>query len=220
MDWIDLWNYVWSNQEELIHMVWQHLTLVILATGVATFGGVSLGILITRPSFQCLRQPVMVPCNVGQVVPSLAILSLMMPLLGIGFRPAFFAILIYILLPITRNTYVGIREVDPAAIEAARGMGMSGWQILTRLELPLAGHVILAGIRTSMVIAVGVATLATFIGAGGLGDLIDMGLSLMNPTYLYTGAILAALLAIGIEIGLSRVERHIVPKGLSEQNRV
>jgi len=211
---VDLWNYISQRHAELLGLLWQHLELVGLATLAATFIGVGLGILITRPRFKRLGQPLMAVCNVGQTVPSLAVVALMLPLLGIGFIPGLFAIFIYILLPITRNTYVGIRGVDPALIEAARGMGMSSRQILTRLEAPLASYVILAGIRTSMVIAVGVATLATFIGAGGLGDLIARGIALVNTTYILAGAIPAALLAITIEIGMGRIERLITPKGL------
>ncbi len=211
---VDLWNYISQRYAELLGLLWQHLLLVGLATLAATFIGVGLGILITRPRFKRLGQPLMAVCNVGQTVPSLAVVALMLPLLGIGFTPGLVAIFIYILLPITRNTYVGIRGVDPALIEAARGMGMSSRQILTRLEAPLASYVILAGIRTSMVIAVGVATLATFIGAGGLGDLIARGIALVNTTYILAGAIPAALLAITIEIGLGRIERLITPKGL------
>lgn len=211
---VDLWNYISQRYAELLGLLWQHLELVGLATLAATFIGVGVGILITRPRFKWLGQPLMAVCNVGQTVPSLAVVALMLPLLGIGFIPGLFAIFIYILLPITRNTYVGIRGVDPTLIEAARGMGMSVWQILTRLEVPLASYVILAGIRTSMVIAVGVATLATFIGAGGLGDLIARGIALVDTTYILAGAIPAALLAIAIEFGLSRLERLITPKGL------
>jgi len=210
----DLWSYISQRYAELLGLLWQHLELVGLATLAATFIGVGVGILITRPRFKRLGQPLMAVCNVGQTVPSLAVVALMLPLLGIGFIPGLFAIFIYILLPITRNTYVGIRGVDPTLIEAARGMGMSARQILIRLEVPLASYVILAGIRTSMVIAVGVATLATFIGAGGLGDLIARGIALVNTTYILAGAIPAALLAITIEIGLSRLERFITPKGL------
>ncbi len=211
---VDLWNYISQRYAELLGLLWQHLELVGLATLAATFLGVGLGILITRGRLKWLGQPVMAVCNIGQTVPSLAVVALMLPLLGIGFIPGLFAIFIYVLLPITRNTYVGIRGVDPALIEAARGIGMSARQILIRLEVPLASYVILAGIRTSMVIAVGVATLATFIGAGGLGDLIDRGISLVNTTYMLAGAIPAALLAIALEIGLGRLERLITPKGL------
>ena len=211
---VDLWNFVSQSYPELLGLLWQHLELVGLGTVSATFLGVALGILITRPRFRWLGQPVMAICNIGQTVPSLAVVAIMLPLIGIGFLPGFFAIFIYILLPITRNTRVGIEGVEPALIEAARGMGMSGRQILIRLELPLASYIILAGIRTSMVIAVGVATLATFIGAGGLGDMIDRGISLVDTTYLLAGAIPAALLAIAIELGMGRLERVITPKGL------
>ncbi len=212
--WVDLWKYVVERYPEMLGMLWRHLELVGLATLAAAFVGIGLGILITRRRLRWLGPPVMAICNIGQTVPSLAVVAIMLPILVIGFLPGFFAIFIYILLPIARNTYVGIRGVDPGLMEAARGMGMSAGQILVRLEIPLATYVILAGVRTAMVIAVGVATLATFIGAGGLGDLIDRGISLVNTTYLLAGAIPAALLAIAIELGLGRLERVITPKGL------
>ena len=211
---VDLWNYITQNYSHILGLLWEHLTLVGLATLAAVLVGVGTGILITRARFSWLGPPVVALCNVGQTVPSLAVVAIMLPLLGIGFIPGLFAIFIYILLPITRNTYVGINGVDPILKEAARGMGMSARQILVRLEMPLASYVILAGVRTAMVIAVGVATLATFIGAGGLGDLIDSGISLVNTTYLLAGAVPAALLAIVVELSLGGVERLITPKGL------
>jgi len=149
-------------------------------------------------------------------VPSLALLAFMIPLpgLGLGARSAIAALFLYALLPILRNTYTGIREVDADLIEAARGMGLRGRQILLRVELPLATRTIMAGIRTSTIISIGVATLAAFIGAGGLGDPIITGLQLDDVRLILSGAIPAALLAIIVDWLLGRLEKALVPRGL------
>jgi osmoprotectant transport system permease protein len=154
--------------------------------------------------------------GVIQTIPGLALLAFMIPLpgLGLGARSAIAALFLYALLPIVRNTYTGIRQVDADLIEAGRGMGLNDRQILVRVELPLAMRTIMAGIRTSTVISVGIATLAAFIGAGGLGDPIVTGLQL-NDTYLIlSGAVPAALLAVVVDLVLGRVERVLVPQGL------
>src|SRR6202012_1651371 len=148
-----------------------------------------------------------------QTIPSIALLGFMIPLLGIGPKPAIVALLLYALLPIIRNTYTGITGVDSAVKEAAVAMGMSKWQILTKVELPLAMPVILAGIRTATVINVGVATLALYIAAGGLGEFIFGGISLNNTNMILAGAIPAALLAILFDFLLSRVQ-HLNLKNL------
>ena len=155
--------------------------------------------------------------GVIQTIPSLALLAFMIPLpfLGLGARSAITALFLYALLPIVRNTYTGIREVDAELLDAGRGMGLSPGQILFRVKLPLAMRTIMAGVRTSTVISIGVATLAAFIGAGGLGDPIVTGLQL-NDTYLIlSGALPAALLAILVDLLLGRVERRLIPRGLA-----
>ncbi|HJQ28149.1 MAG TPA: ABC transporter permease [Rubrobacter sp.] len=152
--------------------------------------------------------------NVGRAVPSLAILALALPLLGIGFQSALVALTALAIPPILINTSTGLREVRLEIIDAARGMGLSGSQILTRIQLPIAAPVIFAGIRTSAVQTVASATLATFIGAGGLGDLIVEGLQRRGPEILLAGAFSVALLAIITEIGFGALERAFTPKGL------
>jgi osmoprotectant transport system permease protein len=152
--------------------------------------------------------------NVGRAVPSLAILALLLPFLGIGFATALVALAALAIPPILINASTGLREVDEGIIDAARGMGLSGSQILTGIQLPIAAPVIFAGIRTSAVQTVASATLATFIGAGGLGDLIVEGLQRRGPEILLAGAISVALLAIITEIGFGALERAFTPKGL------
>jgi osmoprotectant transport system permease protein len=152
--------------------------------------------------------------NVGRAVPSLAILALALPLLGIGFRTALVALAALAIPPILINASTGLREVDKGVIDAARGMGLSGRQILSGIQLPRAAPVIFAGIRTSAVQTVASATLATFVGAGGLGDLIVEGLQRRGPEILLAGAIAVAVLAIITEIGFGLLERAFTPKGL------
>jgi osmoprotectant transport system permease protein len=152
--------------------------------------------------------------NVGRAVPSLAILALLLPFLGIGFATALVALTALAIPPILINASTGLREVDKGVIDAARGMGLSGNQILTGIQLPIAAPVIFAGIRTSAVQTVASATLATFIGAGGLGDLIVLGLQRSGPEILLAGAFSVALLAICTEIGFGFLENAFTPKGL------
>jgi osmoprotectant transport system permease protein len=152
--------------------------------------------------------------NVGRAVPSLAILALLLPFLGIGFATALVALAALAIPPILINASTGLREVDKGVIDAARGMGLSGNQILTGIQLPIAAPVIFAGIRTSAVQTVASATLATFIGAGGLGDLIVLGLQRSGPEILLAGAFSVALLAIFTEIGFGFLENAFTPKGL------
>ncbi|MDE0396088.1 MAG: ABC transporter permease [Gammaproteobacteria bacterium] len=193
----------------------EHLSLTAIAVSLAILLSVPLGILLTRS--EPVAAPVIGAIGVIQTIPSLALLAFMIPLpfLGLGARSAITALFLYALLPIVRNTYTGIREVDAELLDAGRGMGLSPGQILFRVELPLAMRTIMAGVRTSTVISIGVATLAAFIGAGGLGDPIVTGLQL-NDTYLIlSGALPAALLAIVVDFLLGRVEHRLIPRGLA-----
>jgi osmoprotectant transport system permease protein len=175
---------------------------------------VPLGIVLTRR--EQMASPVLGIVGVMQTVPGLALLAFMIPFpgLGLGARSAVAALFLYALLPIVRNTYTGIREVDADLIEAARGMGLADRQVLTRIELPLATRTIMAGVRTSTVISVGIATLAAFIGAGGLGEPIVTGLQLNDTHLILSGAVPAAALALGVDFLLGRIERVLVPRGL------
>lgn len=182
----------------------QHLKLTFLSVFLASLVGIPLAIAMRRLSF--LAEPILYLCGIAQTVPSIALLALMIPLFGIGEVPALVALFIYGLLPIVRNTYVGLKEIHPAILEAADGIGLRPLKKMWFVELPLAAPTILAGVKTSAVINVGTATLAAFIGAGGLGEPIVTGLALHNTGLILQGAIPAAMLAIAVEYSLSLFE--------------
>jgi osmoprotectant transport system permease protein len=184
---------------QLMERVREHVALCAVSTGLAVAAAVPAGIAATRPGLRRLAPPLLFLANVGQSVPTIAVLALAFSVTGIGFRTAVVGLWAYSLLPVLRNTVAGLAGVDPAVVEAARGMGMSPAQVLRRVELPLAWPVILAGIRTAAVVNVGTAALATFVGAGGLGDLITVGLDNQRDRILYTGAALTALLALTVD---------------------
>lgn len=166
---------------EILQHTGEHLILVVTSIGIATLVGIPLGILITRKA--SLRQPILGVANILQTIPSLALFGLLLPVPvigGIGIVPAIVALTLYSLLPIIRNTYTGITGIDPAIKEAGRGMGMTDRQMLLQVEIPLALSVILAGVRLATVIAIGIATIAAAIGAGGLGVFIFRGISVVN----------------------------------------
>jgi len=199
-----LFEFMQQQSDKLLTQTLQHIGLTFISLFLAVLIGLPLGILIVRRTR--LSGTVLGIAGILQTIPSIALLGFMIPLLGIGPKPAIVALLLYALLPIIRNTYTGITGVDGAVKEAAVAMGMSKWQILTKVELPLAMPVILAGIRTATVINVGVATLASYIAAGGLGEFIFGGISLNNTNMILAGAIPAALLAILFDFLLSRVQ--------------
>src|SRR5213596_855044 len=175
---MSLWDFYARNSQEVLGLVGQHLYLVAISTGAAIVIGVPLGILLSRRT--AWRGPVLGVANVFQTVPSLALFGFLIPLPfigGIGATTAIVALVLYALLPIVRNTYEGVAGVDPAVREAGRGMGMTDWQLLTHVELPLGFGVILAGVRVATVVSVGTATIAAAIGAGGLGVYIFRGVA-------------------------------------------
>lgn len=190
----------------------RHLELVFISCALAIAVGVPIGIMLTRPHLYLAGKIVENVVNVGQTVPSLAILALFYAYLGGGFQTALFALWLYSILPVLRNTFAGIMSIEPGIIDSARGMGMSSFRILTLIELPLAYPVIMAGIRTAVVINVGTATLATFVGAGGFGDLIVTGISVRRDALILTGAILSALLAILLDHLLGIVEERLISR--------
>jgi osmoprotectant transport system permease protein len=188
----------------------EHLVLVGIAMVVAIAIGIPLGIGITR--YPQLSSPILGVANALQTIPSLAIFGFLIsvPFLGgIGKNPAIVALTLYALLPLIRNTYIGITSVDPAIIEAGKGMGMTDWQLLTQVEIPLASSMILAGIRVATAISVGVATIAAAIGGGGLGVFIFRGLATVDNRLILTGAIPAAAIALGLDLGLGWVETRL-----------
>jgi osmoprotectant transport system permease protein len=204
------------NAAETLRLLLQHLFLVGASTAIAVAIGVPLGVLLTRRPR--LAAPVLGVANVFQTIPSLALLGFLIPLPflgGIGASTAVVALVVYALLPIIRNTYTGIRDIDPAVREAGRGMGMTGGELLRLVELPLALGVIMAGIRIATVIGVGVATIAAAIGAGGLGVYIFRGVAMVNDTLILAGALPAALMALAADFGLGMLERRLTPRGVS-----
>lgn len=200
-----LWQFMAEQQDKLLTQTLQHVGLTFISLLLAIAVGLPLGIFISRK--RRFSGSVLGVAGVLQTIPSIALLGFMIPLLGIGAQPAIVALLIYALLPIIRNTYTGITGVDSHVTEAAKALGMSKWQVLTNVELPLAMPVILAGIRTATVINVGVATLASYIAAGGLGEFIFGGISLNNTNMILAGAIPAALLAIILDALLALLQK-------------
>lgn len=190
---------------ELLQTLFEHIQISFIALLIATLIAIPIGIWLTRHTK--IAEPIINIAAIMQTIPSLALLGLMIPLFGIGRVPAIIALVIYALLPILRNTYTGIKEVDPSLKEAAQGIGMNTYRQLKNVEIPLAMPVIMAGIRTAMVLIIGTATLAAFIGAGGLGDLILLGIDRNNMNILLLGAIPAALLALLFDFVLKRMEK-------------
>jgi osmoprotectant transport system permease protein len=204
------WTFFLEHRAEILEATANHLTLVIIAMAFAVAIGVPLGMLIVhRPALRNLSLGL---ASIFQTVPSLALFGFLIPIPfigGIGRRTAIVALVLYALLPILRNTYVGLTGIDPAVLEAAEAMGMTQSQILWRVRLPLARAVILAGIRTATIITIGVATIAAAIGAGGLGTFIFRGVAMVSDAVILAGAIPAALLAIAADLLLGLLERRL-----------
>lgn len=204
-----------SSGARVVNFVGQHLELVIISSLITIPLGLALGILVTREQFREFLPLVNTVVNIGQTIPTLAILAIMVPILrGTGFWPAVIALVAYGLLPIVRNTVVGLESVPASTIDAAKGMGLTPTQILVQIELPIASRVILAGVRTSTIVNIGTATLGAFVGAGGLGFPIQSGISMINYPFVFLGALPAALLALLVDYVLGRVEYAITPRGL------
>ncbi|HLP89339.1 MAG TPA: ABC transporter permease [Nostocaceae cyanobacterium] len=198
---------------EIIQHSLEHLFLVGISISIAVLIGLPLGIIITRQKH--LRQPILGIANILQTIPSLALFGLLIPLPvigGIGVVPAIVALTLYSLLPIIRNTYTGIMNVDAAIIEAGRGMGMTDRELLLQVEIPLAISIILAGIRVAIVIGIGVATIAAAIGAGGLGVFIFRGIAVVNNQLILAGAVPAATMALIADWGISWIEKKLSVK--------
>ncbi|HEV8234184.1 MAG TPA: ABC transporter permease, partial [Gemmatimonadaceae bacterium] len=208
---LSLTGYLSGQRTVIARLAGRHIELVAISLIVAVLVAVPVGLLLERAARQA--EGVIRAVGVLQTLPGIALLAFMIPLLGIGVIPALVALVLYSLYPIVRNTYTGVRDADPAAVSAARALGMTDAQILRDVRLPLATPIIMAGIRTAAVIDVGTATLAAFIGAGGLGEPIVAGLALSDTRMILSGAIPAALLAVGVDAGLALVERFTRPGG-------
>ena len=200
--------FMLQNHTQVLELTSEHLWLVGLSTALAVLIGVPLGILISRHAN--LNKPVLASANIIQTIPSLALFGFLLPVPWLGARSerlAILALTLYALLPIIRNTFTGIRGVDPAVVEAGRGMGLTESQLLFQVQLPLAVSVILSGIRVAIVISVGLATIAAAIGAGGLGEFIFRGIAMVDNGVILAGAIPAALMALLADFLLGGVEK-------------
>ncbi|WP_449280232.1 ABC transporter permease [Litchfieldella rifensis] len=214
---MELIQYALDNLDLLMTRTIEHIALVSVAVGIATLTGVPIGIAITRN--ERLARGVLYVASIIVTIPSIALFGIMIPILsiigqGIGYLPAVIAVLLYSQLPIIRNTYTAINNVDPALREAARGIGMSPNQRLRMVEIPLAVPVIMAGVRTAVVLNIGVMAIAAYIGAGGLGTFISRGISQSDPRQLIVGAVAVSLLAILVDYTLLALQKYLTPKGM------
>ena len=210
---MNLWQFMLQNHAEVVELTLEHLWLVGVSILLAVLVGIPLGIAVSR--WPALHRPVLGGANIIQTIPSLALFGFLLPAPWIGARAdrlAILALTLYALLPLIRNTYAGIRGVDPAVVEAARGMGLTNRQLLLQVQLPLAMGVIVAGIRVATVISVGLATIAAAIGAGGLGEYIFRGLAMVNNAVILAGAIPAAVMALLADFSLGWLERKLSPR--------
>ncbi|UZJ80009.1 ABC transporter permease [Fictibacillus sp. KU28468] len=206
-----------SNWTELLFKTWEHFYISLIAVILGILVAVPLGICLTR--IPGIAGFVMGLVGVIQTLPSLAILAFFIPLLGVGKIPAVIALFFYSVLPILRNTYTGVKGLDKNLLEAGHGMGMTGWERILYVEIPLAIPIIMAGIRVSTVYLIGWATLASFIGAGGLGDYIFSGLNLYQPEFIIAGAVPVTLLALLVDLLLGRLEYAVTPKGMKKADQ-
>ena len=212
-----------DNFDEVLYLSWEHVWIVGVALLIATPIGVVLGIVITKHEQFASR--VLNGANILMTIPSIALFGLMLPVLaivnmGLGKVPAVIALVLYSQLPIIRNTYTAIQNVPPSLVDAGRGMGMGKWKLLRELEIPLATPVIIAGLRTAAVMNIGIAAIATYIGAGGLGVYIQQGIARVYPEMILSGAILVSLLAIIVDGGMAMLERLATPEGIKVQRKL
>jgi len=209
--------FIQENLARTLYLTWEHIWLVGLSLLIAMFTGIPIGIIITRNKE--MARKVIGGANVIMTIPSIALFGLMLPILavvghGLGKVPAVIALVLYSLLPIIRNTYIGIKNVDPALVDAGRGMGMGKWRLLREVEIPLAVPVILAGLKTAAVMNIGIAAIAAYVGAGGLGVFIQQGIARSHEAMILTGALAVSLLAVIVDLAMGMLERWVTPKGL------
>jgi len=205
-----LFQYISANTSTITFRLVEHIQLTAFAMVVAILIGVPLGIIISY--VKQLNKPTMAVINLIQAIPSLALLGFLIPLLGIGAPPTIFMVVVYSLLPIVKNTFAGLSNQNPEMLEAAKGIGMTRLQVLFKVKLPLALPIIMAGVRISAVLSVGLVTLGAFIGAGGLGLIIHTGMSRANSNMVLAGAIPACILALLVDFVASLIEKAVTPK--------
>lgn len=204
--------FVQANGMGLLNKMVEHLTVSLVALCLGVIVAVPLGIFIVR--YKKLAQGVVSFCSILQTIPSLALLAIMVPLFGVGKTPAILALFVYSLLPILRNTYLGMMSVDKNLLDAAKGMGMTQTQVILKVQLPLALQVIMSGVRLSAVYVIGWATIASYVGAGGLGDYIFAGMNNFNFGFIISATVLVTLLALGTDFVLARLEVKLTPRVL------
>jgi len=214
---MNLFEFLEKNADQCWSLTWEHICIVAFSLFLATLMAVPLGIAVTRN--EQIAGKVMNAANIFMTIPSIALFGLMLPILalighGLGKVPAIIALVLYSQLPIIRNTYVGIKNVPPELSEAGRGLGMNRWRLLMEVEIPLAIPVIIAGLRTAAVMNIGIAAIAAYIGAGGLGVFIQQGIARVYEEMIMAGAILVALLAIFVDGGMALIENMMTPKGV------
>ncbi|MCW4642607.1 ABC transporter permease [Bacillus safensis] len=205
-------NFLEKNGGELLTKMWEHLYISLIAVVLGIIVAVPLGVVLTR--MKRGAGFIIGIVNIFQTLPSLAILAFFIPILGVGKIPAIVALFFYSVLPILRNTYAGVQGVNKNLLESGKGIGMTTWEQIRLVELPLAVPVIMAGVRTSTIYLIGWTTLAAFIGGGGLGDYILIGLQLYQPEFIIAGAIPVTILAVIIDLSLMKLEKKVTPKGL------
>lgn len=202
------------NRESILDATWEQIELTVISTVLVLAIAIPVGVLLTRPFARSITPPAIAVFNVGQAVPSIGLIVLLAIIWNIGFWPVVVALVAYTVLPVLRNTMVGLRQVDASVIEAARGMGMTKRAVLVRIELPLAVPIIMAGLRTALTINVGTATLGALVGAGTLGELIVAGIVQNRQLILVVGAILVAVLALLVDYLAAIAEERLRPRGL------
>ncbi len=218
--WVEAWSYVVKHSDKVLEWTVQHLWIILVANLSAAVIGIAVGLFISGKGRERLADTVIYLASIMMTVPSLALYGILMGVLAalslpsIGFLPVVIALTLYGLLPIVRNTYTAIREVDPAMIEAGRGMGMSEGQILRKIRIPLAVPVIMAGLRQAVVMNIGIAAIGSYIGAGGLGQPIFRGIANYRTDLIAVGAVCVSLLAILVDLLMGRLEVLTTPKGI------
>jgi osmoprotectant transport system permease protein len=214
---VDIFRFISENTDQCVALTLEHIEIVVFSVFLATLIAVPTGVAITRN--ERIAKKVINAANILMTIPSIALFGLMLPVLslighGLGKVPAVIALVIYSQLPIIRNTYVGIKNVPPELVDAGRGLGMNGWTRLKEIEIPLAIPVIIAGLRTATVMNIGIAAIAAYIGAGGLGVFIQQGIARVYEEMILTGAIMVALLAVLVDAGMGLLENLVTPKGV------
>ncbi len=216
-------NFITDNFQQVLFLTWEHIRIVGFSLCIAAIIGVPAGILITKN--RQLARYVLNTANIMMTIPSIALFGLLLPVLsvvnlGLGKVPAVIALVLYSQLPIIRNTYTALNNVSPELKDAGKGMGMNRRQRLKELELPLSIPVIVAGLRMAAVMNIGIAAIAAYIGAGGLGVFIQQGIDRVYPEMIFSGALLVSILAIAVDAGMGLIERMLTPKGIRVQQKI